>query len=45
MDIKNATMVQTMGDADIATLLEIWLELSEVLAAKPRTIIPIVYTP
>lgn len=33
MDIKNEA------------LLEMWLELSEVLASKSRTIIPIVFTP
>ena len=42
MDIKNATMF--IPDSK-EWIVEMWLELSEVLAAKPRTIIPIVYTP
>ena len=42
MDIKNETMLIPDGKE---WLVEMWLELSEVLAAKPRTIIPIVYTP
>lgn len=40
MDIENETMLIPDGKE---WLVEMWLELSEVLAAKPTTIIPIVF--